>query len=249
MVQTLSAKIDTGNVPYNFQIHLYTWHYISTWDLDMADIQSLVLWNRVNRIGGQSTRVRVDAFEVNVTTSDSSNCSLNITTDSASVPDDTNHYLEINYSRRCFWYYGSMSGTALPGITGAAWMLLREHGINDIHWTPTNTAAGTFASGTWMKSGGPSRGNLSMTTSASTAIHPEFREVIIWMSGRTLQGTGCVNQKLQLMYNATGDNFTLQLYNGSSFLWIIKRLLTEFNDPGRMPLTNGLFALWSNFGP
>ncbi len=52
------------------------------------------------------------------------------------------------------------------------------------------------------------------------------------------------------MYNATGDNFTLQLYNGSTFLWDNKETLNKSSTtPVEVPLTTDYLLPEGNFGP
>ncbi len=102
-----TVKTDTGNLAYNYPNPTYTLDITSalgTWT--WADAQSLALWLNVAKTGAASTTANVDAFEVNITTSGTATYSLNITTDTASVPDDTSQYLEINYSRDAADTYG-----------------------------------------------------------------------------------------------------------------------------------------------
>jgi len=98
---------------------------------------------------------------------------------------------------------------------------------------------------------GTSRGNLSIdyqrihgyTPGIPGGYHMDIRT-------NTSGIPDAVNQKLQLMYNATGDNFTLQLYNGSSFLWDNKETLNKSAiTMVEVPLTMDYLLSDGNFGP
>jgi len=249
------TKIDTGNVadtyPPDPAYTLDITSALGTWT--WTDIQSLVLWNRVNRIGGASTRVRVDAFEVNVTTSDSSNYSLNITTDTASVPDDTSHYLEINYSRDASDTYGVYvwNGTAWNNRSSlndpiGAWVV-KNITLNPNEYNSGNPRIRYIDE----NPAGTSQGNISIdyqrihgyTPGIPGGYHLDVRM-------NTSGIPDAANQKLQLMYNATGDNFTLQLYNGSSFLWDDKETLNKTATTlVEVPLKVDYLLSDGNFGP
>ncbi len=172
-----------------------------------------------------------DDIYFNITTSGVTNYNMNITTDTASVPVDTNYYLEINYSRNANETYNvSIYNTTTWNVNRGS----------------LNAAAGTWALlNVSLKSGeynsgnpriryididpsGTSRGNLSIDYQR---IHGYTAGILagyhLDVTTNTEDVPDAVTQTLQLRYNvsAAGDNFTLQVYNGTD--WDIRATLNQ----------------------
>lgn len=247
-----TAKTDTGNLAYNYPYPTYTIDITSvrgTWT--WADVQSLALWLNVAKSGAASTTANVDAFEVNVTSSGTEYI-LNITTDTASVPDDTSYYLEMNYSRDAADTYGvyiwngtEWNNRSSLNYPAGTWSLLNitlspaeyNGGNPRIRYIDEDPA-------------GALRGNLSIDYQRIHGYTPGIPggyhlDVTTNTSGIPY----AANMKLQLMYNATGDNFTLQLFNGSGFSWDDKEILNmSSTTPVEVPLAMDYLLPDGNFG-
>ncbi|MBU3966177.1 MAG: hypothetical protein KKG76_02210 [Euryarchaeota archaeon] len=248
------AKTENGNVIYNYPNPKYILDITSalgTWT--WPDVQSLTLWLYVTKVGPASTMANVDAFEVNVTTSSSTTYSLNINTDTASVPDDTNHYLEINYSRDAADTYGvyvwdgtDWNNRSSLNASVGTWAI-RNISLNPSEYNSGNPQVRYIDE----KPMGTSQGNISIdyqrihgyTPGIPGGYHLDVRT-------NTSGIPAAANQKLELRYNATGDNFTLQLYNGSSFSWDDKETLNKSAMTlVEVPLTADYLLSDGNFGP
>ncbi len=211
-IRPSNGDVDVINSYDLFAQGVNTVSEISTLDIDFR-----------NNDGGGSDAVSFDYVWIEVSYNGASTYDLNITTDTTSVPVDTNHYLEINYSRDASDTYN------VSIYNGTAWN--------------ANRGSLNAAAGTW------SVLNVSLTTGEYNGGNPRIRYIDTNPSG-TSQGNLYIDYQrihgytpavpvgyhldiitnttdvpdanihiLQLMYNvsASGDNFTLQVYNGTSW--------------------------------
>ena len=204
-----------------------------------------------NNDGSGPDAVSFDYVWIQVTYSGATTYSLNITTDTSSVPDDTSHYLEINYSRDAADTYGVYvwNGTDWnnrSSLNASGTWAVRNISLNAGEYNGGNPRVRYIDE----NPAGTSRGNLSIdyqrihgyTPGIPGGYHLDVRT-------NTSGIPDAVNQKLQLMYNATGDNFTLQLYNGSSFSWDPKETLNKSAMTlVEVPLTTDYLLSDGNFG-
>ncbi|MDD5615545.1 MAG: hypothetical protein PHH85_05020 [Candidatus Methanoperedens sp.] len=169
-----------------------------------------------------------DDIYLNITTSGTTTYSFNITTDTTPVPEDTEHFLEINYSRDAGDTYGVYvwNGSewnnigSLNAATGTWTVFNQSLNINEYNsGSPRVRYIDTNPSGT-------SRSNLSIDYQRIHGYTPATPggynlDIITNTSGVPAASS----HKLQVMYNATGDNFTLQVYNGSTLSWDVRESL------------------------
>lgn len=148
---------------------------------------------------------------------------MNITTNTTSVPVDTNYYLEINYSRDAnetgysVYVYNGSAWNLKGNLTSSTWNLsnftltggevdaiTRNVSVRYIDQTPTGSTQGNLyidyqrVNGSTPAAGGAAAYRLNVTT--NTTDIPDAS-----------------TQTLQLRYNVSNDTFTLQLWNGSAW--------------------------------
>jgi len=161
---------------------------------------------------------------INVTVNyDTSAYSLNITTNTTNVPEDisSNYYLEINYSRNA-----GEAGYDVYVYNGNDWNL--KGSLTSSPWTVANftLASSEIISGNVnvlyldQTPAGATQGYLYIdyqrVHNVTPAVLPGYHHDI------RANHTGipdAPSHRLQVRYNATGDNFTLQVYNGSKPGW------------------------------
>ncbi|MCZ7355441.1 MAG: hypothetical protein O8C65_00785 [Candidatus Methanoperedens sp.] len=148
--------------------------------------------------------------------------SLNITTNTSSVPIDTNYYLEINYSN------DTAGGYSVYVFNGTAWN--NRGSLNSSTWTVFSyTLNGTeYNSGNvsvmYIDKNSTGPGNLSIDYQRIHGYTPVYDLNI------TTNTTGIpdsTTQVLQLRYNVSNDNFTLQIWNGTNSSWNNKTTLSS----------------------
>jgi hypothetical protein len=149
--------------------------------------------------------------------------SLNMTTNTTKVPVDTNYYLEINYSRD-----SGESGYNVYSFNGTAWNL--KGGLTSLVWSIANF---TLSSSEVINGNvsvryldqtpaGSTRGNLSIDYQRIHSISPGYH---LDITTNTTDIPEASIHTLQLRYNVSGDNFTLQLWNGST--WNNRTILND----------------------
>jgi hypothetical protein len=154
---------------------------------------------------------------------------LNITTNTTNVPEDitSNYYLEINYSRDA-----GETGYGVFVFNGTDWDF--KGYLTSIPWTVANftLSSSEIINGNVdvlyldQTPAGPTQGNLyidyqrvhNITPAVPAGYHLDIRA-----NHTGIPDAG--SHKLQIRYNATGDNFTLQVYNGSKPGWDNKAAL------------------------
>ncbi len=153
---------------------------------------------------------------------------LNITTDTVPVPADTSYYLEINYSRDSFDTYN------VYVYNGSAWNNRTSLNATAGNWALNNYTLNSeeYNSGNprirYLENNpsGTSRGNLSIDYQrihGYTPGNPGGWNLDIMTNTSGVPAAS--SNKLQVMYNSTGDNFTLQVYNGSTLSWDVRESL------------------------
>ncbi|MDD5473807.1 MAG: Ig-like domain-containing protein [Candidatus Methanoperedens sp.] len=145
--------------------------------------------------------------------------SLNITTNTTSVPVDTNYYLEINYSRDA-----NEAGYDVYVFNGTAWN--NRGSLTSLSWAVSNITlnVGEYNSGTPriryidQTPTGSTQGNLYIDYQRihgyTPAIPAAYR---LDVTTNTTSIPDASTQVLQLRYNVSSDNFTLQVWNGSAW--------------------------------
>ncbi len=171
-----------------------------------------------------------DDIYLNITAAGSTTYNLNITTDTASVPVDTNYYLEINYSRNpgdtysvYVWNGTEWNNRSSLNATPDTWTFI-NYTLNPEEYNAGNPRI-RYVDNT---PSGTSRGNLSIDYQRIHGYTPGIPGG--WHLNIETNTSGIpasASRMLQIRYNATGDNFTLNIYNGSSFLWDGKETLNK----------------------
>ncbi len=145
--------------------------------------------------------------------------SLNITTDTAAVPVDTNYYLEINYSRDA-----NEAGYDVYVFNGTAWN--NRGSLTSPSWAVSNITlnVGEYNSGTPriryidQTPTGSTQGNLYIDYQrihGYTPAIPAAYRLDVTTNTTSIPDAG--TQVLQIRYNVSSDNFTLQIWNGSDW--------------------------------
>lgn len=156
---------------------------------------------------------------INVTVMYKSTYLLNITTNTLSVPVNySNYYLEINYS-----HDANETGYDVYVYNGSVWNL--KGSLTSSAWTQANF---TLSSSEVINGNvsiryldqtpaGISQGNLYIDYQRigyTSGISGSYR---LNVTTNTSEIPQTANHILQLRYNVSGDNFTLQIWNGSSW--------------------------------
>lgn len=145
---------------------------------------------------------------------------LNITTNTVNVPPDTNYYLEINHSRDA-----SETGYDVYVFNGTAWNF--KGSLTPLTWYLANF---TLSSSEVINGNvsvlyldqtptGTTQGNLFIDYQRihgnTPALPAAYRLNVI--TNTTSVPDAANQQVLQLRYNVSGDNFTVQVWNGSDW--------------------------------
>lgn len=214
-----TVKTDTGNVAYNYPNPTYILDITSargTWT--WADIQSIDIWLNVLKSGATQTRANVDSFEVNVTTANAT-YSMNITTNTANVPVNTNYYLEINYSRNA-----NETGYNVYVYNGTAWNL--KGSLASLAWSVANFTLGStevinrnvsvrYSDQT---PAGTGQGSMFIDYQRIHGYMPGIPTYSLNVTTNTTSISDASNRQIfQLRYNVSGDSFILQIWNGSAW--------------------------------
>lgn len=139
---------------------------------------------------------------------------LNITTNTSTVPVDTNYYLEINYTN------DTAGGYSVYVFNGTAWN--NRGSLNSSTWavfnyTLDNTEYNSGNVGVMyidQTPNGTTQGNLSIDYQRIHGFTPTYD---LNITTNTTNIPNATTQVLQIKYNVSGDNFTLQLWNGSAW--------------------------------
>ena len=189
----------------------------------------LEIYNSV-KTENPSITFRTDDIYLNITTSATTTYSMNITTNTTSVPVDTNYYLQINYSRDA-----NETGYSVYVFNGSAWNLkgnLTSSAWNLSNFTLTGGEVDVITRNVSVRyidltPSGSTQGNLSIDYQRVNGSTPAggggtYR---LNVTTNTTDIPSATNHTLQLRYNVSNDNFTLQLWNGSA--WNNRTTLTN----------------------
>ena len=190
---------------------------LSESDFSQSGNYQLKLLATLNTQGGGTQIVEIRWDNPNITLG-TTTYSLNITTDTVSVPSANNQYLEINYSKTAADNY------EVYVFDGYNWN--NRGTLDSTTWTVFNytLTSDEYNSGTPrvmyidQDPSGSTQGNLHIDYQRIHGITTGFPPVYhLNITTNTSDIPQTSNHVLEIRYNISGDNFTLQLWNGTSW--------------------------------